>query len=374
MNEPQSILIVDDSRFNREFFCRLVNSLGYVSRTADNGKSALAAIRSTPPDLVLLDILMPQMDGHEVLSHMRRENLLHHIPVVVVSAVDDQSSIARCIEAGADDYLIKPFNQVLLRSRITGSLEKKRLRDQEEEIRRQIKAYNRQLEQQVQEQVEQITAAELKRAKLSRYLSPNVVDEILKSEKELVLGGDRKRVTVLFSDIRGYSRVSREMRVDAVVQMLNDHFTAMARIIFDCGVTLDKFIGDSVMAVFGSPFSSGEDARNAILAAWQMQLVVTQRLAKADAIPEGGLQIGIGINTGDVIAGNIGCPQQMDFTVIGDTVNLSSRLTEIAKPGDIIVGESTVDHVRNDFQFENIGKHQFKNFVDPVRCFRLVAL
>ncbi len=203
MNEPQSILIVDDSRFNREFFCRLVDSLGYVSRTADNGKSALAAIRSTPPDLVLLDILMPQMDGHEVLSHMRRENLLHHIPVVVVSAVDDQSSIARCIEAGADDYLIKPFNQVLLRSRITASLEKKRLRDQEEEIRRQIKAYNRQLEQQIQEQVEQITAAELKRAKLSRYLSPNVVDEILKSEKELVLGGDRKRVTVLFSDIRG---------------------------------------------------------------------------------------------------------------------------------------------------------------------------
>lgn len=374
MNEPQSILIVDDSPFNREFLCGLVNSLGFVSRTADNGQSALAAIRSTPPDLVLLDILMPQMDGHEVLNHMRRENLLHHIPVVVVSAVDDQSSIARCIEAGADDYLIKPFNQVLLRSRITGSLEKKRLRDQEEEIQRQIKAYNRQLEQQVQEQVEQITAAELKRAKLSRYLSPNVVDEILKSEKELVLGGDRKRVTVLFSDIRGYSRVSREMGVDAVVQMLNDHFTAMARIIFDCGGTLDKFIGDSVMAVFGSPFSSGEDERNAILAAWQMQLMVTQRLAKADAIPEGGLQIGIGINTGDVIAGNIGCPQQMDFTVIGDTVNLSSRLTEIAKPGDIIVGEPTVDHVREDFQFENIGKHQFKNFADPVRCFRLVAL
>ena len=133
MKEPQSILIVDDSRFNRELLRGLIHSLGYVSHTADNDQSALAAIRSTPPELVLLDILMPQTDGHEVLNHMRRENLLHQIPVLVVSAVDDQNSIARCIEAGADDYLIKPFNQVLLRSRITGSLEKKRLRDQEKE-------------------------------------------------------------------------------------------------------------------------------------------------------------------------------------------------------------------------------------------------
>lgn len=374
MSDPQSILIVDDNPVNRELLHDLVQSLGYVPRKADNGLSALAAIRSTPPDLVLLDILMPQMDGYEVLNHMRQEKLLHHIPVVVVSAVDDQDSVARCIEAGADDYLIKPFNQVLLRSRITASLEKKRLRDQEEDVRRQIKAHNRQLEQQVQEQVEQITAAELERAKLSRYLSPNVVDEILNSKRELVLGGENKRVTVLFSDIRGYSRLSREMGVGPVVRMLNDHFTEMARIIFDCSGTLDKFIGDSVMAVFGSPFSSGEDERNAILAAWQMQLAVTQQFTETDAAPEDGLQIGIGINTGDVIAGNIGCPQQMDFTVIGDTVNLSSRLTEIAKPGEIVVGGSTVDEVREDFLFESIGAHQFKNIVDPVRCFRLVSL
>ena len=372
MAEPIQILVVDDNETNRAVLRDLILTMGYEPSFADNGLSALAQIARTPPELVLLDILMPQMDGFSVLQQMKDRGLLREIPVIVISSVDDMGSIVRCIEMGADDYLIKPFNHTLLKARINGGLEKKRLRDHDEEFRQLVEDYNLNLEAKVREQVERILAIEKERANLSRYLSPSIVDSVLKFGQELDLGGSAARVTVLFSDIRGYTRISQQLEVREVMTLLNKHFTEMSRIIFDHNGTLDKFIGDSVMAVFGSPFSSDRDTANAVLAAREMQRVQERWNRSRQCKGRPNFQIGIGINTGDVIAGNIGSPEKMDFTVIGDTVNLTSRLQGIARGGEIIVGEPTYEIVKGEFDFEDVGEVELKNILRPIRCYRLI--
>jgi class 3 adenylate cyclase len=372
MVDALKILVVDDNETNRTVLHDLIVSIGHVPVMAENGLSALAQIRGGDPDMVLLDLLMPEMDGYGVLQQLKDRGLLRGIPVVVVSSVDDMDSIVRCIEIGADDYLIKPFNHTLLKARISACLEKKRLRDRDEEFRTLVEDYNLNLEAKVREQVKRITAVELERANLGRYLSPSIVDSVLKSGEAVDLGGRKATVTVVFTDIRGYTRLSQELETDEIMNLLNEHFTAISRIVFDHEGTLDKFIGDSVMAVFGSPFSSGQDAVNAVLAAQDMQRAVHRWTGEPGREQRHTFQIGIGINTGTVIAGNIGSPEKMDFTVIGDTVNLSSRLQGIAKGGEIIVGEPTYEIVRERFPFEEVGEVALKNSIRPVRCYRLM--
>ena len=370
---PASILVVDDNETNRILLHDLIVSCGYEPVLAQNGLSALAQIHRHPPDLVLLDILMPELDGHEVLTRLKESGVLRSLPVIVVSSVDDMESIVRCIEAGADDYLIKPFSHALLRARIASSLEKKRLRDQEAAFRQQIEHYSLNLEKTVREQVLRITASELERANLSRYLSPSIVDAVLTSEREMHLGGSVTRATVLFADIRGYTRLSQQLGAAEIMAMLNEHFTSLSEIVFECEGTLDKFIGDSVMAVFGAPFSTGRDEYNALNAALKIQRKLCSAAERRRREGKPPIQVGIGINTGDLVCGNLGSPQKMDFTVIGDTVNISSRLQGIAKGGEIIVGEATFAAIKDDFHFEEIGEIELKNSMRPVRCYRVLV-
>ena len=372
MTSYATILVVDDNETNRTVLHDLILSIGYTPALAENGLSALAQIRKAPPDLVLLDILMPGMDGYGVLEQMKDRGMLREIPVIIVSSVDQLDSIVRCIEAGADDYLIKPFNSALLKARISACLEKKSLRYREEEFRRLVEDYNLNLEAKVRDQIKKITTVELERANLSRYLSPSIVESVLKSERAVDLGGSKKRVTVLFADIRGYTRLSQELAANDIMRFLNEHFTEMSKIIFEHEGTLDKFIGDSVMAVFGSPFATGHDEANAVIAAQQMQRTVERLRKKRRGTGRSPFEIGIGINTGHVIAGNIGSPEKMDFTVIGDTVNLSARLQGVAKRGEIVVGEPTYEVVKDRFTFEEIGEISLKNSIKPLRSYRLI--
>ena len=371
MNPSATILIVDDSEANRILLHDLILSIGHEPLLAENGLSALAQIRTTKPDLVLLDILMPGMDGYGVLQRMKDAGMPPGIPVIVISSVDDQESIVRCIEEGADDYLIKPFNQVLLTARISASLQKKQYRDREQEFHRRIEEYNLNLEARVREEVIKNTDVALQRAKLSRYLSPKVVEEVLKSGRPVDLGGTNTFVTVLFTDIRGYTGISHEMPAGEVMEFLNEHFTELSRIVFDYEGTLDKFIGDSVMAVFGWPFPTDHDELNAVSAARRMQEAVKKRNEKWAELGRLQIKIGIGINSGNVIAGNLGSPEKMDFTVIGGTVNISARLQGIAQGGEIIVGAPTYEKIRGELEFDDIGKVSLKNLKDPFQCYRL---
>jgi class 3 adenylate cyclase len=367
---PATILVVDDHEANRLILNELITSYGHTPVLAENGLSALAHIRRDPPDLVLLDILMPELDGYGVLTQMRADASLRHIPVIVVSSVDDLDMIVRCVEAGADDYLIKPFNRALLLARLRSCLDKKRVRDQEERLARLMEDYNLRLEAKVSEQVLKITATELERASLSRYLSPSLVEAVLRAEKPLHLGGTQTEVTVLFADIRGYTRLSQTIPPQQVMEILNAHFTDLSRIVFEHEGTLDKFIGDAVMAVFGWPFPSPQHPLHALRAATRMQEAV--RRANTHATHRPPIAIGIGINTGTVIAGNVGGPQKMDLTVIGDAVNIAARLQTQAEPGQIIVGEATYAAIREHARCEPVGEIQLKNLLQPVRCYRVL--
>lgn len=369
MKNPAKILIVDDIEVNRVALHDLIAHLRHTPIFAENGQAALEQTRQQHPDLILLDIIMPGMDGYAVLEQLKNDEVLRHIPVIIISAIDDMDSVVQCIKNGADDYLVKPFNRVLLKARIEAGLQKKYRRDVEKKYRQQIVEYNQNLEKQVHEQVQEILASHKARTNLSRYLSPNIVDKVLASKQEIQLGGEKNKVTILFADIRGYTKMSQQMNVNEIVEMLNEHFTEMTNIIFQYGGTLDKFIGDSVMAVFGSPFPSDNDEYNAIMAAQAMQRAMKKRNAirkQRNKIP---YQIGIGINTGEVITGNIGSPQKMDYTVIGDTVNLAARLQGIAKGGEIRVGEETYLLIKDKFNFNLCEEVLLKNISDPVQCY-----
>ncbi len=218
---------------------------------------------------------------------------------------------------------------------------------------------------------EQIAQQVTERAALERFLSPEVVGLVVEDPKKNVrLGGVNKKVSVLFADIRGFTALSEKMQPKKVVGILNHYFTHVTEIIFDYGGTLDKFLGDGVMAVFGAPVRKGNHAKNAVLAAQAIQRLVTElnRDCEERQWPE--IRVGIGINTGFVTAGNIGSPRRIDYTVIGDTVNTASRLMSSAKSGKIIISEHTAAKLAaHEFPLRALAPLRVKGKSKPVRCF-----
>lgn len=219
---------------------------------------------------------------------------------------------------------------------------------------------------------EQLAESAVQRSALERFLSPDVVEMITKDPAGVKLGGVNQKVSVMFADIRGFTPLSEKMAPEKIVEVLNEYFTRVTDTIFDNGGTLDKYIGDAVMAVFGAPISKGNDAVNAVKAAVEIQklLVEMNRDAAARNWPE--LQVGIGINTGIVTAGNIGSPRRLDYTVIGDTVNTASRLMSNATPGQIMVSRSTADELGSRFQLSALPPLKVKGRVELVEAYSVM--
>ncbi|HPC17219.1 MAG TPA: adenylate/guanylate cyclase domain-containing protein [Candidatus Hydrogenedentes bacterium] len=221
---------------------------------------------------------------------------------------------------------------------------------------------------------ERMLAAEKKRSNLSRFLSPAIVDEIMKEDSVLELGGQKRMVTTLFCDIRGFTPIAERIPARLMVDLLNEHFTAMTEIVFTHQGTLDKYIGDEIMAVFGAPLSTDDDAGRAVRAA----IAIQQQNAKlneqraADGRPI--FHLGIGINSGEVIAGYIGSPMRMEFTVVGDHVNTARRLCDLAKPGQIIVGGSTHELIKDRVESRAIGSVALEGKANPVNAFEIIGL
>ena len=220
---------------------------------------------------------------------------------------------------------------------------------------------------------QQMVDAEKKRADLGRFLSPAVVKTIMDQKQDLVLGGDKISATVLYCDIRGFTPLSEGLSPDELVDLLNEHFTAMTEIVFKFKGTLDKFIGDEVMALFGAPFSAEDDAKLAVHAALEMQETNrTLNLKRAaNGLPE--FQVGIGVNSGNVFAGYIGSPDRMDYTVIGDNVNIASRLCSVALAGQIIIGEETYDLVKDQFKTESAGSPVLKGKSQLIKTYAVTG-
>ena len=322
--EPGFILAVDDREENRALLARYLTRSGHFVVTAPGGVEALEMLANADVDVVLLDRMMPGMDGREVLRRIKAEPRLRATPVIMISGEQDMQGIIECIEAGADDYLFKPFNPVLLQARIKAGIERKQWHDREQQYRDQLERNERFI-----------------RATFGRYLSDDIVTEILERPEGLELGGDLREVTIMMSDIRGFTTISEQLPPDRVVSMLNRYLGAMTDIILEYGGTIDEFLGDAILAVFGAPRRHDDDPDRAARCALAMQAAMAEinSANRDDGLPE--LAMGIALNTGKVIAGNIGSERRSKYGFVGHAMNVTSRIEDVAQRGEILIAEST---------------------------------
>jgi adenylate cyclase len=319
------VLVVDDDRVNRMLLTRSLEHEGHRVRCAENGAEALELLHDDPCDVVLLDIVMPELDGVSVLEHMKGDRALQDVPVIMISGVDDTESVVRCIEIGADDYLPKPFDPVLLRARISAGLTKKRLHELERERLRGV---------------------------FARFLPEPMVDEVLlRADGDLRLGGVRLVSTAVFADLRGFTGFAERTPPDDVIAVLNRYFGEMSDAVLDNGGTLVAFLGDGLIAVFGAPIECHDHADRAVAAAREMRDVRLPRFNDW-ALEQGygeRFRMGIGMSSGPLMSGNVGSERRLEYTAIGDTVNTASRLEAMTKTTgrSILVAESTRDALLN---------------------------
>lgn len=287
------MLVADDNRVNRLLLSRELELLGYRVESAENGRVAMDMLHRGGFDLVLLDIEMPELDGFAVLQQMVADPELREVPVVVTSAVEGLAEVVRCIELGADDFLHKPVNPVLLKARICSSLEKKRLRDQQREMVR-------------------------------RFATAEVAQDMQQSG--FALGGRRVHATAMFSDIRGFTSLSESQGPEETIELLNSYYALMFDAISGHGGVVNQMQGDGLMAIFGAPLEVSEPGLAAVRAALDMQEMVLLFNKEREALGRAPLRIGIGIATGEMIAGYTGTTRRATYTCVGDAVNLAARL------------------------------------------------
>jgi adenylate cyclase len=319
------ILVVDDNDSSRDLLAHQLQRQDHMVIEAGSGQRCLEVMRSSQPDLVLLDLVMPDMNGYEVLQVIRDDEVLRRIPVIVVSGMQDEEGAVRCIDAGASDYLLKPVNGTLLRARIGALLETKRWQDREREYLAELEKSQRFI-----------------RKVFGRYLSDEVVQRLLDDDNGLSLGGERRIVTILMADIRGFSAISQQLAPEQCVQLLNNYLGVMTEVIKRFRGTVDEFIGDGILAIFGAPVTEKDDSDRALACAVAMQLAIKDVNARnrADKLPE--IAIGIGLNTGDVVAGNIGSELRSKYGVVGHNVNLASRIESCTVGNQILAAQATI--------------------------------
>ncbi len=334
------LLVADDNKVNRLLLLRSLELQGHRVASAENGRVALEMLRKEAFDLLLLDMEMPELDGFQVLEQMVADVRLRDLPVIVTSSLEGVAHVVRCLELGADDYLHKPVNPVVLKARINSSLEKKRLRDQQKELVR-------------------------------RFATSEVAEDLQQSG--FALGGRRVRGTVMFSDIRGFTSLVESQPPEETIELLNTYYTLMFDAISGHGGVVNQMIGDGLMAIFGAPLPLAEPSLAAVRAALDMVEMI--ELFNRERVDKEPIHIGIGIASGEVVAGYTGTQQRATYTCIGDTVNLAARLethTKVAGRGILVDGE-TQAALGGRVPLEALGEVQFKGKAAAVAVFAVMA-
>jgi adenylate cyclase len=337
-----TILIADDNRVNRLLLGRGLEHDGHTIVFAEHGTEALDLLRQRRFDLMLLDVLMPELDGYGVLEELRRDPHLRDIPVIVTSSLDELDSVVRCLQMGAEDYLTKPVNPVLLNARINASLEKKRLRDQQREL-------------------------------MSKFTTKEVADDLLTSG--FSLGGKYVDASAMFCDIRSFTTIAEAQDPAETIELLNDYYTLMMDAINGEGGIVNQMEGDGLMAIFGAPVPRDDHRRAAVLAARGMIELI--RLFNEEQAARGKvkIQIGIGIASGRVVAGYTGTHQRATYTCVGDTVNLAARLESHTKvvQRPILIDEDTQRGLGDGIAVEPQGEVVVKGKTEAVNVYAVVV-
>jgi adenylate cyclase len=363
------VLVVDDDAINRSILTRGLELDGHRVATAENGRQALDLLRAQPFDVVLLDVLMPELDGYDTLARIVDDEKLRHIPVIMVSALEEVESVVRCLEMGAQDYLSKPFNPVLLRARINGCLMRKRLDDTIRAQAEELARWNRTLNARVDEQVEEIERMN----RLRRFVSPQVADAILATGADSVLESHRSDITAVFCDLRNFTRFAEVTEPEEVMRVLRQYQSAMGEIIFKYGATLEHFEGDGIMLFFNDPIPVPDPTNRAV----RMAIAMRDRAADlAEAWRRHGydLGFGVGVARGYATLGRIGFEGRFDYGAVGSVVNMASRLGNAAAPGQILISLRVFAEVEDIVEAEPAGELELKGFHGPQEVFNLLAL
>ena len=357
-----ALLVVDDNEDNRYTLTRRLKREGYTNlTTANDGKQALELLKTQKFDLMLLDIMMPEMDGYQVLEHLKADAELRQLPVIMISAVGEVESVVRCIELGAEDYLPKPFDATLLRARVGASLEKKRLRDE-------VQEWGRQLEARVQEQVAQLDRL----GRLKGFFSPQLAESIISGGGEELLKTHRREVVVVFLDLRGFTAFTDTSEPEEVMSVLGEYHRAMGQLIMVHEGTLERFAGDGLMIFFNDPIKLENPTANAV----KMSLVMQEQFVPLrTAWKKRGfeLDLGIGIAQGFATLGAIGFEGRWDYACIGSVTNLAARLCSEAKGGQILTNQKTLGRIEDAVVAEPLGEVTLKGIAQPVPIFNVTA-
>ncbi len=345
LSRRPKIILADDDWLNRDLLETYLTNAGCEVAAFPDGEQALIAIQETLPDLALLDIRMPGKDGLSVCRAVKDNPQTQFIPVIIVTALDSQDEELNAIESGADDFITKPFNSVILLTRVRSLLRLKRLHDELE------------------------SKNDLLRQAFTRYVDHEVAEIIITDpDRYLKLGGETRQITVLFADLRDFTRFSAVHPAPEVVDILNLVFNELVEIVFNQKGTFDKFLGDAVMAFYGAPIEGDDDAERAIRSAIEMQQCFTQLRSEYSILEPLGL--GVGVHSGEAIVGNIGSERVMDYTAIGDNVNISRRLQELARPGEILISEATQQLV-SAAKVKHLGTQALPGRSEPVTIYSL---
>jgi adenylate cyclase len=363
------ILVVDDTTHNVMLLCDLVEAQGYATIAAGSGAEALAKITVEAPDLVLLDVIMPGMDGYAVCRAIRSNRRTATLPVVMVTALDPMEERIKGLEAGADDFLTKPINPPELLARVRSLLRIKSLYDTVEAQSRQLAAWNATLQQRVAEQVGQIGRL----SQLKRFFSPQLAELIVAGGADDPLRSHRRDVAVVFLDLRGFTRFAEGVEPEPLMAMLREFHEAMGRLINDYQGTLERFTGDGMMIFFNDPVPISNPTERAIRMALAMQREFRAFCARwRDRDVE--LDLAIGIAEGPATIGAIGFEGRIDYGAIGHVTNLAARLCDEAQGGAILVDEDTLGRIADRVDAESLGHMSLKGMSKPIAVARIRSL
>lgn len=369
MRDPPRILIADDNAENVAILRARLESQGYDIVTAYDGAEALAAAKNCLPDLILLDVMMPKMDGFQVCRAIKADASLPFMPVILVTAKVDSKDVVTGLDSGGDEYLTKPVDHAALLARVRSILRIKALHDTVQAQSAELAAWNRNLEKRVSDQLVEIERI----GRLKRFLSPQVAELVVATGEEELLKSHRREVSIVFCDLRGFTAFSEKTNAESVMNLLRDYHKAVGLIADQFDGTVERFAGDGVMLIFNDPLPFHDHTERAV----KLAVKIRARMAMLtenwrDQGHE--LGFGIGIARGLATLGRIGFEGRFDYAATGTVVNRAARLCDSAQDGQILVDKAVHEATKAILDTENVGKLALKGFQNPIPAFNVLAL
>ncbi|HEX9569682.1 MAG TPA: response regulator [Rhodospirillales bacterium] len=368
MRDPARILIADDSQDNRELLRARLEAHGYELLQAADGEEALAQAQQHLPDLILLDVMMPKLDGFEVCRRLKGNQKLPYIPIILVTAKSDSKDIVTGLDAGGDEYLTKPIDHASLVARVRSILRTKALHDQVQAQAAELADWNRTLEERVRSQLAQIEGMD----RLKRFLAPQVAELVSRGDDRL-LRSHRRDIVAVMCDLRGFTAFAETGEPEDVIALLQDYHQRVVPIVFRYEGTIERFLGDGVLVFFNDPFPCDDPAQRAVRMASDMRSAVRE-MAEAWRRRGQSIGFGVGIAQGYATIGQVGFEGRVEYSAVGTVMNLAARLSDEAADGQILLSPRVAAAVESIATLSPTRELVLKGISRPIQAFNLDAM